>query len=91
MTIRKATITVTVLYDTETSDDFDGDTLTLTDVAWAIDEGDCIGTYAQTAVEDVPADKVQAELRAIGNDGTFFSDGDDWMSDETNAPDSLPG
>lgn len=72
--IRKAIITVTVLYD----DAISGPPghLELSTLAEALDD-DMIGQVEDTSDEPVPADRVEQELLAIGNDGTFFGDSDD--------------
>lgn len=72
--IVKTKIVLTVLHDRSTCDygveDFDD----LRDVLQEMDDGEFIGTYEVVSVEDVEADKVKDELRAIGDDGTFFEE-----------------
>ena len=59
MKIRKVTIGVTLLmHDSDEEMDF----------------GDMVGAFAITSVDDVPPHALQAELTALGNDGTFFDD-----------------
>jgi hypothetical protein len=50
------------------------DGLSLADIQYEIDEGDCIGDYRRTSVEIVPHDALEDHLLRIGNDGTFFKD-----------------
>lgn len=49
----------------------------LTRIAYAIDEGDCIGNTEQTSAEIVPPDQVEAHMLRIGNDGSFFENDED--------------
>lgn len=50
----------------------------LKDAQYFIEEGDGIGTYEIESIDEVPDGKVEDELLAIGNDGTFFGPyGDD--------------
>ncbi len=49
----------------------------LCDVLQAIDSGDDIGQAKHVSVEEVPASKVDEELLALGNDGSFFGPDDD--------------
>jgi hypothetical protein len=53
----------------------------------ALIAGDCLGDVREVSCAVVPAVRVAAELRRIGNDGTFFDDdvfaGD---GDEASAP-----
>src|SRR3546814_4457188 len=39
-----------------------------------MDFGDMVGAFAITSADDVPPHALQAELTALGNDGTFFDD-----------------
>jgi len=56
--------------------------MTIEQVIAEIDEGiDMIGgTRSIESIEHVPRSEVESELLAVGNDGTFFEDGD--MGDE---------
>ncbi len=47
-------------------------------VLYEIECGSSIGNVTTERLNDIiPPEKVEAELRAIGNDGTFFTAGDD--------------
>ena len=71
--IVKTVVTLTILREVETLDDAsDIGYMSLLDVAYMIDEGDWIGDYTVTQMDEVPQDKVNAELLELGNDGTFF-------------------
>lgn len=59
----------------------DGDPFDLAAINYAICEGDCIGNVEQISSEEVPSDEVEANLLRIGNDGSFFTDDDDWDED----------
>jgi hypothetical protein len=59
----------------------DSDPFDLAEINYAITEGGCIGMVERVSSEIVPADKVEAEMLRIGNDGTFFDDDDDWLAD----------
>lgn len=50
----------------------DDDPFGLKDIDYSISEGDCIGNVEEISSEEVPTDKIEAELVRIGNDGTFF-------------------
>jgi hypothetical protein len=67
MKIVKTKVLVTVLSE-DVPPEFDS----LEELARFIDYGDGIGQYSVESHEEVPADKVEEELIAIGNDGTFF-------------------
>lgn len=57
--------------------------MTIEDVIHEVNEGaDMIGgNRAIKEIEHVPAEEVENELLAVGNDGTFFEDDmDDWLS-----------
>ena len=70
MSIKKTIITVTVLHeDTETCDGMD-----LMALHQEMYDGLFIGGITGQTVEDVPDEKVQEELHAVGNDGKFFEE-----------------
>lgn len=74
--INKIVLRVTVLAQDDTLDESVnsiGD-MSLESLARSMSEGDLIGTYSIQSSETVPADKVEDELLAVGNDGSFFSD-----------------
>lgn len=48
--------------------------LDLEAINYDISEGPCIGMVQEVLSREVPANKVEAHLRRIGNDGTFFDD-----------------
>ena len=69
----KTTFTITVL----TEDGPISDSADIIDVVRDFTDGDSIGHIERSAADEVPADKINDELLAIGNDGTFFSMGDE--------------
>lgn len=46
----------------------------LADLAYLIEEDDGIGAFSTTAHDAVAPADLEAELLALGNDGTFFGD-----------------
>jgi len=73
MPIVKTTVTLTVLHrDTDAC--LDG--MPLEEIAALIDDGPAIGQVETTNIEFLADDNVEAELKAIGNDGTFFDSED---------------
>lgn len=52
----------------------DGEESVLTQIDYAISEGDCIGMVSWESSVRVPKTKVKQELLRIGNDGTFFEE-----------------
>ncbi|HMM71442.1 MAG TPA: hypothetical protein PKC22_04350 [Rhodocyclaceae bacterium] len=72
MKIRKVTIGVTLLM--HDSDEDRLSTMSLARIGEEMDFGDMVGAFAITSVDDVPPHALQAELTALGNDGTFFDD-----------------
>lgn len=69
----KTTFTVTVLSeDAPVSSDME-----MIDLIREMDSGDLIGQVDLTSADEVPLDKIEDELLAIGNDGTFFNLGDE--------------
>lgn len=71
--IMKTTITLTILHHK----DSDIQNMSLADIVYQIDDGDCIGDAKNVTTEPVPEDKVNDELLAMGNDGSFFDGLDD--------------
>lgn len=71
--ILKTTLTLTVLHH----EDIDIANMSIDDIAYQIGDGESIGDMKTVSTEPVPADKVQEELLAIGNDGSFFDGLDD--------------
>lgn len=69
MTIHRTTIVIEVLHDGPNYDPSGPH-----QVAWDIDQGEHIGSFRVDGTEEIPADKVEAALIAIGNDGSFFGD-----------------
>ena len=67
--IIKTTVKVVVLTE-DVPPEFDS----LAELEHFIDYGDGIGQFSVESVEEVSAEKVEGELIAIGNDGTFFKD-----------------
>jgi len=69
----KTLFTITVLSpDAPISPDAD-----LEQIAYAINEGDCLGQLERHQPTEVPVEKIRAESRALGNDGGFFDHDDD--------------
>lgn len=56
----------------------DNDPFGLNEIAYAITEGDCIGSIEEISSDVVPASKVTSELLRIGNDGSFFESAEDF-------------
>lgn len=75
MPVVKATISVTVLLPQDEADKLK--ICSLSDIEYEITEGSWIaGSLDRGAPTIVPRDDLQDALRAIGNDGSFFSDED---------------
>lgn len=72
--ILKTTITLTVFH----RKDVDIPNMSWPNILYQIDQGESIGSTEIVSTEPVPEDKVNDELIAIGNDGSFFDD----LSDE---------
>lgn len=72
--IYKHVVEVVVLSEDESLERCLGSEWELSDLEQAISTGDCIGTYSHKETQELPADEVETELIAIGNDGTFFDD-----------------
>ncbi|TAN06802.1 MAG: hypothetical protein EPN36_03475 [Rhodanobacteraceae bacterium] len=70
--IKKTIIQVTVLHRNE--DSLDG--ISLGRLGEYIDDGAGIGQSEVISSEDVPGGQVKQELLALGNDGSFFGDGE---------------
>ena len=69
MTIHRTTVIIEVLHEGPVYDPSGPH-----QVAWDIDQGDHIGSFRVDGTEEIPAERVEAELVAIGNDGSFFGD-----------------
>lgn len=54
-----------------------GNAWDLAQLAYDIDEGDCIGDYAVISTEVIAPEDVEAHMLRIGNDGSFFDTGDE--------------
>lgn len=67
--IVKTTITITVLHRAGGLDNME-----IADVLYEMEQGEAVGWETGRTTEAVPTDKVQDELMALGNDGTFFDD-----------------
>lgn len=81
--IVKAVLSLTVLLPEDQVADFKGATLEA--ILEETDTGAWIaGTVQKSEPVVVPADKLEAELQAIGNDGSFFDD--ETAEDESPAP-----
>lgn len=72
MAIEKHTFELTVLVDSENRGVENVGDCGLEELTWLINTGPGIGSLSQVGVEEVPTARVPDELRAIGNDGTFF-------------------
>jgi hypothetical protein len=78
MKVYKHVVKITILStDENVEDSFGNKDWDLSDVQYAITEGDCIGSVDHDSTEEVPALEVEKELISLGNDGTFFDDLDD--------------
>jgi hypothetical protein len=75
MNIRKVTLELTILYDADTA--ARPQDMGLAAVIREMDEGDLIGQSRCVSDERVPDEKIEEELFAVGNDGTFFAEKDD--------------
>jgi hypothetical protein len=75
MAIYKTVFKITVLseepFDEGGASD-DNDPFDLSAINYAITEGDCVGQVTQDSCVLVPPSEVEAELLALGNDGSFF-------------------
>lgn len=78
--IYKTKFTITVLSEDEPfrTSGLDNDPFDLLAIHQAIYDGECIGSVKRLGSLVVPDDRVEAELVAIGNDGTFFDTQDDF-------------
>lgn len=72
MRIYKTTITVTVLHDEDA---------TSPPTLKELGGGDYVWAGRVVSAEPVPPDQVERELRALGNDGTFFDSGSGSIED----------
>lgn len=73
-TIRKVVLELTLLLEDAGRDRIDH--LSLEQIAREMDEGSFIGTVTLASDTIVPPSNVKEALKALGNDGSFFSD--DW-------------
>lgn len=53
------------------------DDASLSDIAYAIEEGDCVGKVTRESSAPVAPEELEAHLIRIGNDGSFF----DWAEE----------
>jgi hypothetical protein len=60
------------------------DPFDLAEINYAITDGDCIGNCERISSAIVPPEKLDDELCRIGNDGTFFDDGEFVVFDDDN-------
>jgi len=70
MKIAKVIIQTTVLLPADELPRLEG--ASLSDIEQETSEGLWIGMSSRTSVETLPPEKISTELKAIGNDGTFF-------------------
>lgn len=68
MKIQKTTMTFTFLHPA--ADNLDG--WSTDQIFDECDSGGFVGQWGPMKTEDVPDDKVEEELQALGNDGEFF-------------------
>lgn len=68
--IVKTTITITLLHRADNP----MDSHNIEQVLWEMSEGDAVGWETDRTTKPVPAERVEAELIALGNDGTFFNE-----------------
>jgi hypothetical protein len=72
--IVKTTITITVLHRADNPmTDHD-----INEVLYEMSEGEAVGWETDRVTNPVPADQVGDELGALGNDGTFFDDDEEF-------------
>lgn len=70
MNISKTIIEITLLHPSDSPlTGYD-----VKDVLYEMDEGSAVGWETSRKTAAVPADRVSAELIALGNDGTFFGE-----------------
>lgn len=75
--IEKAVIEVTVLREVDEGGRYVPiDHYRLEEIGYEIDEGDWLGSTRVVSVEEVHPDNVNAQAQALGNDGSFFDDGE---------------
>lgn len=74
MAIKKGSFTFEFLYDDTDVSDEAVQNMPISVILEECDSGPMIGAVADcgVAIEDVPADEVEAQLLNMGNDGTFF-------------------
>jgi hypothetical protein len=74
MPVFKATMTVTFLFEANSEEGANA-AVAYVEPETVIDlmtTGDWIGGVKMSTAEEIPGEKVKAELQAIGNDGEFF-------------------
>lgn len=77
MTIRKATITYTFMFDDTNDSSEDVAKMDIATILEECDTGHMLGMTTGYTVEDVPNENVAAEEIALGCDGAFFADPDE--------------
>ena len=75
--IFKHVIKVTILTEHQELESSLGKEWDLSDLEYAITDGDCIGSVDHDSTEEIPALEVEKELISLGNDGTFFDSFDE--------------
>lgn len=75
--IFKHVIKVTILTEHEELESSLGSEWDLSDLEYAITDGDCIGSVDHDSTEEIPTMEVERELISLGNDGTFFDSFDE--------------
>ena len=71
MKISKVVIEMTVLLPSDEVASLEG--MSLADIERETFDGTWIGSSSRKSVEAVPPENVSTELKAIGNDGSFFN------------------
>lgn len=85
MSIYKAVIQVTVLFDSDIVSVESFQNLPLPVILGECDTGDMMGMRSDISLVEVPNDEVPAEEKALGGDGTFFADPDELTHAELDA------
>jgi hypothetical protein len=80
MPVFKTTLTVTVMQEADSAEEAARTVaeIGLVELAYEINGGSWIGTVNDGPTVEVSADMLVGELKAIGNDGSFF---DEWKGD----------
>jgi hypothetical protein len=72
--VQKTTFKIVVLH---LEDDGPGENVDLESISHEMCDGAWVGQLIHEETVDVPPDQVEHELTEVGNDGSFFGDGED--------------